>query len=94
MRELRDSLISDAKRQGIQVRSDANAYALERLALSDVNRDRTIELLSEALDKVAVQTSIEDENSRLKKENEQLKRLLETRRIKGDHTRRDRSGAK
>lgn len=77
MRELRDSLISDARREGRVIREDANTYALERLALSDTSKDRTIELLSQALDRVAAPRTLEEQNLSLRKENEELKRRLQ-----------------
>lgn len=77
MRELREKIVNDARQQGLHVRNDADTHALERIALSDANRERTIELLGEALDRVAVSSAMEDENARLRRENEELRARLE-----------------
>jgi hypothetical protein len=81
MRQVRDRLLSDARQQGRNLPADANTSPLERAALSDVNRPRMIEILAESLDKVAVRTKTEDENTRLRRENEKLKKQLEESRV-------------
>ena len=77
MREVRDRLIEDARREGSRTPKDASTNSLERYALSNGNRDRTIQLLAESLDKVAVHVRTEDENVRLRRENEALRVELE-----------------
>lgn len=81
IKEVRDKLLDDAKKEGRRPRDDANTHALEQSALRPENSARTIELLSEALDKIAVGTRIEDENARLRRENEALKKQLEAVRV-------------
>jgi hypothetical protein len=76
MREVRDRLIDDARKQGRFVEDGANTTALERAALLETNKPRTIQILAEALDKAAVRTRLEDENARLRKENETLKQQM------------------
>ena len=57
---------------------DANTSSLEYEALSDENNSRTIQLLGESLDKVVATTKLEDENRRLRRENDALKKRLES----------------
>ena len=76
MREVRDRLIDDARKQGRFVEDGANTTALERAALLESNKPRTIQILAEALDKAAVRTRLEDENARLRQENETLRRQM------------------
>jgi hypothetical protein len=77
MREVRDRLIDDARQQGRKLAADASTLPLERVALLEENKPRTVQLLAEALDKVVVSTRVEDENARLRKENEALRGQLE-----------------
>ncbi len=81
IKEVRNKLLDDAKKEGHRPRDDANTHALEQSALRPENSARTIELLSEALDKIAVGTRTEDENARLRRENEALKKQLEAVRV-------------
>ena len=81
MREVRDRLIGDAKQQGRNLPADASTASLERAALTNENRPRTIQILAESLDKIAVRTKMEDENTRLRRENETLRRQLEQSRL-------------
>lgn len=77
MREVRDRLIDDARKQGRNLQRDANTSALEQTAIKPENRPRTIQILAEALDKVAARNRLEDENSRLRLENERLRKHIE-----------------
>jgi hypothetical protein len=77
MREVRDRLIDDARKQGRYFPDDASTSGLERQALAEENKDRTVQLLAEALDKVVVRTRVEDENTRLRQENERLRQQLQ-----------------
>jgi hypothetical protein len=77
MREVRDRLIDDARKQGRNLPNDANTSALERTALDPENKPRTIQILADALDKVAVRTRLEGDNARLRRENEALQKQLE-----------------
>lgn len=79
MREVRDRLIDDARKQGLDVSVEAGSSGFERFALTDASTDRTIEILGEALDKVVVSTRLEDENARLRNEVDELKKRLESR---------------
>jgi hypothetical protein len=77
MREVRDRLLAEARQQGRNLPAEASTATLERAALSGANRPRMIQILAESLDKVAVRTRTEDENTRLRRENEKLKQQLE-----------------
>lgn len=68
MREVRDRLVDDARKEGRQLPTDTNTNSLERAALEDQNRPRMIQILAASLDKVAVRTRLEDENARLRKQ--------------------------
>jgi hypothetical protein len=73
MREVRDRLIDDARKQGRHVDDGASAQALERVALAQSNQPRTVQILAAALDKVVASSRLEDENARLRREIESLK---------------------
>lgn len=77
MREVRDRLIEDARQQGKRLPADANTQTLEAAALRDENKLRTLQILADALDKVVVTTRIEEENARLRRENEALREQIE-----------------
>lgn len=79
MRTVRERLIEDARREGQMLPDDANTSALERRALLPENRENTIQILKQALDNIVVDSRTEQENARLRRENEELKRQLETR---------------
>lgn len=76
MREVRDRLIDDARKQGRSLPDDVNTSGLERVALESENKPRTIQILADALDKIAVRNRLEDENARLRRENEALQKQL------------------
>jgi len=92
MREVRDRLISDARQQGRNFPADANTRGLEREALSDANKPRTVALMKEALDKVVVSTRTERENTQLRKENEVLRAELDRMKHQNRHKDRHRRG--
>jgi len=77
MREVRDRIIQDAKRQGLPHATETDARELERKALAESERSRTIQVLGQALDKVVVTTRQEEEVRRLRAEVERLQRELE-----------------
>jgi hypothetical protein len=77
MREVRDRLIDDARKQGRNLPNDANTSALERAALDPENKPRTIQILADALDRIAVRTRLEKDNASLRRENEALQKKLE-----------------
>lgn len=79
---VRDKLLDDARKEGRQFHDDASIHALEKAALRPENKDRTIELLSEALDAIAVDSRTEEENAKLRRENEALKMQLEAMKAK------------
>lgn len=73
MREVRDRLIDDARKQGRRIENGESTLALERAAMEQSNQPRTVQILAEALDKVAASSRLEDENARLRKEIESLR---------------------
>lgn len=73
MREVRDRLIDDARKQGRHIDDGPSTAALERAALTEPNQPRTVQILAQALDKVAARSRLEDENARLRRELESLK---------------------
>lgn len=81
MREVRDRLIGDARQQGRNLPTDASTVGLEKAALTDKNRTRTVQILAESLDRIVVRTKTEDENTKLRKENEMLKKQLDQSRL-------------
>lgn len=82
MREVRDLLIEDARKEGRKLPADANTRTLEHAALEKGRMARTIEILAESLDRVAVPKRVEDENARLRKENETLRKQMDDARAK------------
>lgn len=90
MREVRDRLIVDARQQGRNLPDDTNTVALEKAALTEGNRSRTVQILAESLDRIVVRTKTEEDNFRLRKENERLKIELEQSR----HSARRKSSSK
>ena len=77
MKEVRDRLIDDARKQGQWIPDGANTHTLEQNALNPENEERTIQILTEALDNIVVETRTEEENARLRRENEELRRQLD-----------------
>ena len=63
MKALREKMMQDAKSRGANVKGEE----LEREALMEKNQSRTIEMMSQALDAVAVDTKTAKENSALRR---------------------------
>lgn len=75
MRAMRERLIQDAHERG-EKNAETKVRELEASALKPSNQDRTIELLSESLDAVAIDSRLERENRDLRKKMADLEERL------------------
>ena len=79
MKKVRERLVRDAEARG-EKGPDRRISVLERNALSDSNQERMIQILSESLDAVAVDTRTAKENRELRAKVADLERRLSERR--------------
>lgn len=76
MRAVRDRMIEDAQAQGL----DRTVRDLERTALDPANEQRTIQILKESLDSIAVDVRLEKENAELRAKLKELEARIERQR--------------
>ena len=66
MRQLRESMVKEAQAQGVRRPSFSDMAELEKKMTNPVNATRTVEILKEALDSIALDTRTEKENAELR----------------------------
>lgn len=66
MRQLRESMVKEAQAQGIRRPSASDIAELEKKMTNPANAARTVEILKEALDSIALDTRTEKENAALR----------------------------
>ena len=76
MKTIRDRFVRDAHEKGLRAPEERLIYIAESTALNPENQARTLQILSEALDKVGASHRVERENAELRRKNAELQREL------------------
>ncbi|ABM95549.1 hypothetical protein Mpe_A2595 [Methylibium petroleiphilum PM1] len=82
MKTLRDRFVKDAHEKGLKAPEERLVAVAEAQALTPENQPRTLEILTEALDKIGASHRVERENADLRRKNAELERELAKRRPK------------
>ncbi|WP_448694978.1 hypothetical protein [Pseudomonas moraviensis] len=85
MRSVRGQMIKDASQSGQSVSPSAIAN-MEAAAFKPANEKRTIEILKDSLDELAIDTRTEKENRELRAKVAELEKLLQSEKSKGRRT--------
>lgn len=92
MRSLRERIIKGANQQGDRRTDSAIIHQYERAAFDGNLEKRTLQMISSSLDEIGVDRRIEDENSKLRRQIDELKKQLEKERQRGSTKTKPRAG--